>query len=142
RLVHGAYSAIDDDGKVGAFALKAVHDLVAKRRNLAVLLRTQALEPGLARVHDEYLAAGVGGNVDEAAEKPVTVAVVDADPALHRHRHRDRSTHRRHAARHQLRLRHQAGAEAAGLHPVAGTADVEVDLVEAGRLGDGGGAGQ
>ena len=40
------------------------------------------------------------------------------------------------AARHQLRLRHQAGAEAALLHAVRRAADVEVDLVVAIALAD------
>ena len=48
----------------------------------------------------------------------------------------DRALHRRDASRHQLRLRHQAGAEAAGLHPIGRAADIEVDLVIAEILAD------
>ena len=47
-----------------------------------------------------------------------------------------RAAHGRHAARHQRRLRHQAGAEAALLHAVRRAADVEVDLVVAEALAD------
>ena len=43
----------------------------------------------------------------------------------------DRGLHRRDAVADQRRLRHQAGAEAAVLHAVGGTAGIEIDLVEA-----------
>ena len=72
---------------------------------------------------------------DELAQKPVVVAIVDADAALDRDRHgvADRRAHRAHAARDQFRVRHQTRAKTAALHAVAGTADVEVDLVVPGR---------
>ena len=44
--------------------------------------------------------------------------------------------HGRHAVGHQLRLGHQAGAEAALLHAVRRAADIEVDLVVAEPLAD------
>ena len=47
-----------------------------------------------------------------------------------------RALHRRDAIGDQCRLRHQAGAEAAVLHPVRRTADIEVDLVIAEILAD------
>ena len=48
----------------------------------------------------------------------------------------DRALHRRNAVGDQRRLRHQAGAEAAVLHPVGRTADIEIDLVVAEILAD------
>src|SRR6185437_12887830 len=47
-----------------------------------------------------------------------------------------RALHGLDAGCNQLRLRHQAGAEAAVLHPVRRTADIEVDLVIAELLAD------
>ena len=69
----------------------------------------------------------------------LAVLIVDADAALDGDRHRHPRPHRRHAARDEIWLRHQAGAEASLLYPVRGAADVEVDLVVAEALADGGG---
>ena len=110
-------------------ALQAVDARVIERRHVAVLLRRQALEPGLARVHDERIGAGRDGCVGELVERRLRVLLVDADAALDRDRHRDRGFHRRDAVGDERRLAHQAGAEAAVLHPVGRAADVEVDLV-------------
>ena len=52
-------------------------------------------------------------------------------PALHRHRNFHRRFHGGDAVGHQRRLDHQAGAEAAFLHPVGRAADIEIDLVVA-----------
>ncbi len=49
---------------------------------------------------------------------------------------RDRVLHGGDAVADQCRLGHQAGAEAALLHALGGTADIEVDLVEAEIGGD------
>ena len=114
--------------------LEPVHALVVERRHLAVLLRRQALQPGLARVHDEYLATRGLHLLDERGEPGVLVLVVDADAAFHRDRHaerRHRLAHRGDAVAHQRGLAHQAGAEAARLHAIRRAADVEVDLVVA-----------
>ena len=82
-------------------------------------------------MHHEGPAAGRGHGVDEGCEAVPVVVIVHAQPALDRHRDRTGGDHRSHAVGHQRRLAHQAGAEAAGLHPVGGAAAVEVDLVEA-----------
>ena len=63
----------------------------------------------------------------------VGVVVVDAEPRLHGDGHGDGGAHRADALRHALGLEHQRGAETAGLDAVARAADVEVDLVVAGR---------
>src|SRR3569623_1675175 len=65
----------------------------------------------------------------ERVERLLRVLVVDADAALHRHRHTDNRLHRGDAFADQLRHRHQAGAETAILHAVRRTADVEIDLI-------------
>ncbi len=53
-----------------------------------------------------------------------------------------RRLHGRDAIADELRLGHQAGAEAALLHAVGGAADVEVDLVVAEAFADRGGLGE
>ena len=67
---------------------------------------------------------------------------LDADAVLDGHRDIDRVAHGPHAVRHQRRLGHQAGAERAALHPLAGAAAVEVDLVIAPLLAQLRGKGQ
>ena len=109
--------------------------LVAQRRHLPVFFRAQALEPSVASVDDEDLAAGLGDGADEVARKLVVLGPIDADAVLDRHRDRDRVAHRLHAVGHRLRLSHQTGAERAALHPLARAAAIEVDFVVAPVLG-------
>ena len=122
--------------------LQADHAIVVERRNLPVLARRQSLEPGLAGVHDEGAAAGVGDAADEPVEVGLGILVVDADPALHRDRHANPRLHGSDTVRHQSRLRHQAGAEPAFLHPIRRAADIEIDLVIAEALADRGSLGE
>jgi hypothetical protein len=77
----------------------------------------------------ERVDARLSNRAGEVVQRRLGVLLVDADAALDRHRHRNGGLHRRHALAHQLRLRHEAGAEASLLHAVGGTADVEVHLV-------------
>ena len=56
-------AAVEHDGQCREVALQAVHDLVAQRRHLAVLLRAQALQPRIARMHDEDVAARAAATV-------------------------------------------------------------------------------
>ena len=51
-------AAVDDDRQVRMRGLQPVHEVVVERRDVAVLARRQAFEPGLARVHDQRIGAG------------------------------------------------------------------------------------
>ena len=53
---------------VAARAFEFVDEAIIERRHLAVLFRGQALQPRLARVHDEGAAAGVSHRRDEPLE--------------------------------------------------------------------------
>ena len=109
--------------------LEPVDETVVERRNVAVLARRQALEPGLARVHDQRIGAGAFDRSRRSASSAVFgILLVDADAALDRDRHRDRGLHGGDAIADQRGLRHQAGAEAALLHAVRRAADIEIDL--------------
>ena len=67
--------------------LEAIDAAVVERRDLAVLLGRQPLQPGLARVHDERAAARIRNRVDEPLQIRLAVLVVDADAALDGHGH-------------------------------------------------------
>ena len=96
----------------GELALQPMHARIVERRNLAILLRAQAVQPRLARVHDERVAAGRRDGRDEAAHELVGIVVVDAEPRLHRHGHRNGAAHRGDAVRDSARIEHQRRAEA------------------------------
>ena len=55
-LLQRLHAAVEQDFQVREVALELVDDLVAQRRDLAVLLRAQSLEDGIARVDDEGLS--------------------------------------------------------------------------------------
>ena len=73
--------------------------------------------------------AGLRHAIDEPVEAGLGVLVVDADAALDRDREGRRRPHRRNALGDEVGLAHQAGAEAAALHPIRRTAEIEIDLV-------------
>ena len=128
RLV-GGEAAVDGKGELRKVGLQLAHHLVAQGRNIAVFLRAQALQPGIARVHDEHGAACIRHGAHEVAHKAVAFFLVDANAVLHRHGHVHHVAHGFHAVGHQLRRLHQAGAKGSALHAVAGAAAVEVDFV-------------
>ena len=87
-------------------------------------------------MHDQRVGAGRDDAARQHVERDLRILVVDADPALDGDGNFDRALHRRNALGDQRRLRHQAGAEAAVLHPVGRTADIEIDFVVAEILAD------
>ena len=129
-------AAVDDDGHAGHRGLQPIDPVVVERRDVAIFLRRQSIEPGLAGVDNKRVRAGGDHAARERIERDFRILVVDADPALDRDGNADRALHRGDAVGDQRRLRHQAGAEAAVLHPVRRTADIEVDLVIAEILAD------
>ena len=135
-LLEAQDAAVGLNVQVRTVLLQAVHLMMAQGRDLAILLRRQALEPGLARVHRKTVTAGRGDRIHEAQHMLVGVDIVDADAMLHGHRDRYRLPHGRHPVGDPLGLGHQARADAAFLNAIAGAADVEVDLVEAVVFGD------
>jgi hypothetical protein len=87
-------------------------------------------------VHVDVVGACANHQVDEPIEAFLGVLVVDADAALHRDGQMRDLAHRTDARRDQFGLRHQARAEAAVLHPVGRTADIEIDFVVTEVLAD------
>ena len=136
RLGEIGDAAIDDDGHIGHRCLQPVDPVVVERRDVAVFLRRQSVEPGLAGMHDQRIGAGGDDAARQRIERDFRILIVDAEPAFDGDGNADRALHGVDAFGDQRRLRHQAGAEAAVLHPVRRTADIEVDLVIAEILAD------
>ncbi len=82
----------------------------------------------------------IGASIDNAAcqriQRDFRVLIVNADAAFHGDGNADRALHGIDALRDQRRLRHQASAKAAVLHPVRWAADIEIDFVVAEILAD------
>jgi hypothetical protein len=134
RQMFGGFSdaddaAIDDDRHVGHCRLEPIDAVVVQRRNVAVLFRRQAVEPRLARMHDQAVGAGGDHRACQRIECDFGILIINADAALDGDRHIDSLLHRGHTARHQIRLGHQARPEAAVLHTIRGAADIDVDFV-------------
>src|SRR3954468_1697304 len=128
-IFDAADPAIDRDIELRPSALQPIHAIVIERWDIAVLARRESVEPGLARVNDERVDTCRDHIAGQRVERLLRVLLVNPDAALHRDRHSHGGLHRGHALTHELRLRHQAGAEAPLLHAVGGAADIEVDLV-------------
>ncbi len=77
-------SAIGHKGGAAKVLLQAMDNVQAQRRKLAVFLRAQAVQPGVARVHDKHTATRVIKPRDEIAHQPVALAAIDADAVLDR----------------------------------------------------------
>ena len=135
-LIEIDHAAIDHDGKTAMRRLEAVDAGVVERRDIPVLARREAGQPRLARMHDERPHPGLLHRIGQRFERLLRVLLVDADAAFDGDRNRDAAGHGGDAIADERGLGHEAGAEAALLHPIRRTADVEVDLVVAEVRGD------
>ncbi len=120
---------VEYDWPVGVGALDFIDQRIVQRRNGPVFLRAQAFEPGFAGMDDERRGAGFPDRRCKGEQGVPRLLVVHADAALDCDGNRDRADHRRDAFCDDIRLAHQASAETTALHPVRGTAAVEIDLV-------------
>ncbi|GMA77319.1 hypothetical protein GCM10025880_37360 [Methylorubrum aminovorans] len=77
---------------------------------------------------DESVGASRDYRAGHGVEGLLDILIVDAEAAFHRDGYGDGRLHGRDAGADQVRLAHQAGAEASLLHPVGRAADIEVDL--------------
>ena len=90
-------------------------------------------------MHDQCVGAGRDHAARQHIQRHFRILIVDADPAFDRDGNFHCALHGGDALGDQRRLRHQARAEAAALHPVGRTTDIEVDFVVAEILADPGG---
>src|SRR3546814_16248237 len=123
RLVERLHAAIEDDLELREVALQGIDHLVAQRRHLAVLLRAESAQPGLAGVDREGTAAGGGKRFYESLQRVVAVLLVHADAGLHRHRNVVSRDHGSNEVGDASGLGTQAGAAESALHPLARAAE-------------------
>ena len=135
-FVEAAYPAVENNRRIRVEGLQSIGPVVMQRGDLAVLFRTQALQPGLARVQVERIDAGLDLGFDKGLQFLPAVLLVHAGAMLDGNRQGHRVFHRTHAVGHPPGFAHQAGAEGTGLHPVGGAAHIEVDLVVTESLAD------
>jgi len=128
NVVGAADTAVGNECERREVLLERGDDVVPQRRQLAVLLRADAVQPGVPGMDDEHVAAALGNGANEIAHEGVAFDAVDADPVLDGDRDSNGVAHRTHAVGNERRLGHQAGAEGAALDALARAAAVEVDL--------------
>src|SRR5690554_4494991 len=88
-------------------------------------------------MHDKRIAASIRDLGDKALQVGILILVVYTDTAFYRDRNTYRITHGLHCSGDLIRIPHQARLDQVVLHTVAGTANVEIDLVIAPSLGNG-----
>src|SRR4051794_38973421 len=131
RLSNTGDAAVDNDRYIRPRFLQPIDPDIVQRRDIAIFLRRQSFEPSLAGVNDQCVGTRCDNTAGELVQRHVRILIVDADPALHSNGNSYRALHRLNAIGDQRRLRHQAGAKTAVLHPVRRTTDVEIDFVVA-----------
>src|SRR5260370_14495163 len=93
RLRNARNAAVEHYGQAWMGGLEPMDAAVVERRHVAVLARRQALEPGLAGMHDEPVDARALDRAREGLERLLRILRVDADAAVDRHRHRHLPLH-------------------------------------------------
>ncbi len=108
RFVQRLDPAIDGDVQARTFGLEAIDQVVMQRRYFTVLTRAEALQPGLAGVHDDARASRGGHGIDKPYQGVPFGLIVDGDAMLDGNRDIDSVAHGRNAARHEVRAMRQA----------------------------------
>ena len=109
--------------------LHPVDNVVVQRRDVAVFLGAQPLQPRLARVDRNPFAARTDDLSQKFGQHLCGVLVIDTDPTFDRDVHINRAAHGRDGFGHKGRLLHQHRAKEARLHPIRRATHVQVDLV-------------
>ena len=82
RFVECGDATIDEDGHVRHVALQFVDKRIVERRHVAVFLRRQTFEPGLARMDDQRFATGLAHGARHGGQRFARLLLVDADAAF------------------------------------------------------------
>ena len=129
HLSGGVDAAVDHDLKLRKIILELVHELITQGRDFTVFFGRKTLQPGVAGVDDEGLATRLADRSHEITNKPVALALVNANTVLDRDRQAHRIAHGPDTVGHELGLGHQASAKGTALDALARATAIEVDLV-------------
>lgn len=130
HLVERLDAAVDADVQVRHFGLEAMDKIVVQRRDLAVLLGAESLEPRLARMDDEHLATCVADSLYKISEEFPAVELVDPDAALDGHGDAHRILHGLETVDDDVLVLHEACAEVPVLYAVRRASAVQVHFLE------------
>ena len=122
-------ATIEDNRNMWIFTLDLMHKCIVERRNIAVFLRAQAFEPGLAGMDNQKIGSRLQRRGDKSPQCDFGVLFVDANAAFNGDRNLHHGFHCGHACAHQGGFSHHAGTKSAILHPVRRTAAIQIDLV-------------
>ena len=122
-------TAVDLNGDIWSISLELVHQVVAQRRDGAVLLWIQTIQPGLAGMHCEAAAACRRQGVHKVEQFGIGVAIINANPVLYRHWQGAGGRHRFDTAGHLVGIGHQTSPKATFAHLLARATQIEVHLV-------------
>ena len=132
RFLTGHYrrqATIQHNHRIREIRLQARGVVIAKRRDVAIILGRQPFEHGIACMHDKNPATRVVNRTDEIARETVASVVIQAKAVLDRHRNAHGVLHGLDAIGDQAGFCHQARTEGASLDALGRTAAVQVDLV-------------
>ena len=127
---------------MGIILFDSIDSFIVQRRDLPILLGTQAVEPCLACMNNEGIATGRTNFIEKLLQKLVRIRIVNADTRLDGNRNPHLGAHRPDTVSHQGGMRHQAGTKATILHPIRGASHIQVDFVIAALFGNTGTPGQ
>ena len=122
-------ASIDHHRQMREVFFQSMDNVVPKWRHFPVRFGREALQPCIARMHDEGLTARVTHRADKIPHHVIAFGFVNADAVLDGDWNADNVSHRLDAISHQFGLGHQAGTKCATLNALAGAATVQVDLV-------------
>ncbi len=114
----GLDASVDRNEQVREIFFELVRQLVTQRRNFAVFFRAQAIQPSVARMHDEHLTTRLAHGAHKIAHKVVALDAVNPNAVLHGDRNVHHIAHGLDAIGHGLGLVHQASPKSAPLNAV------------------------
>ena len=110
-----------------------MNPVVVERWNQAIFAGVQT-QNRLAGVQNQDLCPRLPYTCDELSEVVIAVVLINPKPRFNRDGYPNRSHHCRHAVRHQRGFGNQAGAKAAGLHPITWATHIQIDFAESRAL--------
>lgn len=132
HLLDRIEATINDEVEVWEGLFELEDPRVLERRDRPILLRVEAFEVRLTRMHDEFLAGALGADdSNEILDVLPLVEVVDAQAALDRDWNRALRLHLCDDTSHQRWVLHEHSPECTLLDFIRRTSTVDIDLIVA-----------